>query len=726
MLGAQKVVLLRLIREEFRLNGINVFIPIYVARSYPTSAPPADEKEQSKKKTVKCLGEAPPRGTKCPKIPELPCPPQEKLKVPPLPSECQSSDTGPVYDKMCQRPYRNPCYEDTQKPCKCDMIPQRCVAPCARKKRSICYGEPECAQESTIDWGLRIRQILLGIGTLIGGLILYRIHGSDSKPMILTMKKDRKFKRPLEVIKIPETSELIPEEIDFLLIGAGTAAYAAQKAIRSSVQDAKILMVSNGPPFIPAMRPPLSTQLWTEPDRDTALDLEFVGSDGKVHSLFFEPSTYYTPVQELDNPKGGVAVAQGWSIVKLDPLKRKATLDDGKEITYGKCLLATGGRPRVLPPFDEADAKVLEKITFYRNTFDFQELEEIIQHENVKCLAVVGGGLLGTEMVAALRERTKNQNIKIVNIVKDHGNMSRLLPTYMSVVVTKILAKRGIHIIRDAQVEDVTREGDLIKLYTNNDKIVTVDHVVVATGIEPNVDLAENSCIEVDPIHGGFAVNSEMMSCTDLYAAGDSASFYDCNLGRRREEHHSFAVATGQVAGDNMTGQSKRLEMQPSFGCWLAPDYVFEGTGKVDTSNPTVAIFPNAGEGSSEWEIEEESKTGNGSNGENQTAASPNGEHKQAAAPQDVSKKTNINHDHVRVESEVAEDEAKLSHANFRKGVIFYLNSNQEIVGILTINLPGKISIGKIIVNSKKKYDDIDELVKLFALHEELEVKKVK
>lgn len=60
-------------------------------------------------------------------------------------------------------------------------------------------------------------------------------------------------------------------------------------------------------------------------------------------SLFYEPEDFYLNVEELmKNENGGVAVCKGWSITHLDVVERKAYLETGEPITYGKCLIATG------------------------------------------------------------------------------------------------------------------------------------------------------------------------------------------------------------------------------------------------------------------------------------------------------------------------------------------------------------------------------------------------
>lgn len=73
-------------------------------------------------------------------------------------------------------------------------------------------------------------------------------------------------------------------------------------------------------------------------------------------SLFFEPEEFFLPIERFDEePKGGLSIIRGWSVIKIDADKKLATLDDGTQIEYGKCLLATGVRPKVVAPFDKLE-----------------------------------------------------------------------------------------------------------------------------------------------------------------------------------------------------------------------------------------------------------------------------------------------------------------------------------------------------------------------------------
>lgn len=81
-------------------------------------------------------------------------------------------------------------------------------------------------------------------------------------------------------------------------------------------------------------------------------------------------------------------------------------------------------------------------------------------------------------------------------------------------------------------------------------------------GVEANTELADSSDLEVDPVTGGYLVNAELEARSNLWVAGDAASFYDVRLGRRRIEHHDHAVISGRLAGENMTGAGKFIIIQ--------------------------------------------------------------------------------------------------------------------------------------------------------------------
>ncbi len=64
------------------------------------------------------------------------------------------------------------------------------------------------------------------------------------------------------------------------------------------------------------------------------------------------------------------------------------------------------------------------------------------------------------------------------------------------------------------------------------------------------------------------------------------------------------------------------------------------------------------------------------------------------------------------------EDGAKESD-KYGKGVIFYLNSESRVVGLLMWNVFGRMGLARKVLRDNKKYEDLSELAKLFNIHGE-------
>ena len=108
------------------------------------------------------------------------------------------------------------------------------------------------------------------------------------------------------------------------------------------------------------------------------------------------------------------------------------------------------------------------------------------------------------------------------------------------------------------------REGG-VTLILKSGETLDVDHVVVAVGIDANMDLARKAGLEIDERRGGIVVNAELESRRNVFAAGDASSYHDIALGRRRVEHYEHAIVSGKVAGQNMAGARKSYKHQPMF-----------------------------------------------------------------------------------------------------------------------------------------------------------------
>uniref|UniRef100_A0A8C4I6A2 Apoptosis-inducing factor 1, mitochondrial n=1 Tax=Dicentrarchus labrax TaxID=13489 RepID=A0A8C4I6A2_DICLA len=493
-------------------------------------------------------------------------------------------------------------------------------------------------------------------------------------------------------VDIVPASLKVPSHTPYLLIGGGTASFAAARSIRARDPGAKVLIVTDEPD-LPYMRPPLSKELWFSDDPTVTETLRFKQWNGKERSIYFQPASFYIPPEELESAEnGGVAVLTGRKVVHMDVRGNKVKLDNDTEISYDKCLIATGGMPRNLQVIERAGEEVMEKTTLFRKIEDFKSLDKVSR--NINSITIIGGGFLGSELACALGRRSNESGLEVIQMYPEKGNMGKVLPEYLSNWTTEKVKSEGVKVISEALVKSVTCKDDKLEIQLKDGRLVKTDHIVAAVGLEPNVDLAKSAGLEVDSDFGGFRVNAELQARSNIWVAGDAACFYDIRLGRRRVEHHDHAVVSGRLAGENMTGANKPYWHQSMFWSDLGPDVGYEAIGIVDSSLPTVGVFAKATAKDTPKAATEKSGTGIRSESETEdTATSPVAS--STPAPAMVQHKD-----------------------DYGKGVIFYLR-DKVVVGIILWNVFNRMPIARKIIKDGEEHADLNEVAKLFNIHED-------
>ncbi|XP_076808808.1 apoptosis-inducing factor 1, mitochondrial-like isoform X1 [Clavelina lepadiformis] len=485
--------------------------------------------------------------------------------------------------------------------------------------------------------------------------------------------------------KEPEVITLeFPPQIQYLIIGGGTSAYSAMRAIRKRDVSAKVLIISDETQA-PYMRPPLSKELWFSDDREAAHKFEFKQWNGKWRDIFFEKPSFYCKPSELDAKNGGgVALALNKRVVSVDASENKVTLNDGTEIKYEKCLIATGGQPKNLRTVANAGDEVAKRTTLYRKASDFIELDKITN--DVQSVTVIGGGFMGSEIACALGHKGQKNGFQVNQVFPESGNMGLVLPEYLTKWTTEKVKREGVNVVTESSVNQVTMEGDKVKVTTNIGQEILTDHLVVAVGLDIDTSLADSAGIEIDEKLGGYRVNAELQARSNIWVAGDASCFYDVKLGRRRVEHHDHAVVSGRLAGENMTGAQKHYFHQSMFWSDLGPDVGYEAIGLVDSRLPTVGVFAKATEKDTPRAAEEE-----------------------GLRSEEVQESGALAHN-------FAPPAPATENKEFGKGVVFYLR-DQKLVGILLWNVFGRMSVARKLIRDQQKHEDYGEVAKLFKIH---------
>jgi len=222
----------------------------------------------------------------------------------------------------------------------------------------------------------------------------------------------------------------------------------------------------------------------------------------------------------------------------------KRLIAGGGSYSYDKAILDMGAKPAIhsMPGLDGYNEFSLNSGLKQARAF-----EEVIPR--YKSAAIIGVGQIATEVAAILSEKSYT-HISLV------GRSDRILRSYldkdMSEMVEDRIRENGIELILSSKVTRVATKKNS-KSLSLPDRDIDVDFVFLATGAEPNVELAQKAGIRIGAT-GAIAVNEYLQtSDPDIYAIGDCMENWERITGTKmRYQTATNAARTGRMAGKNL------------------------------------------------------------------------------------------------------------------------------------------------------------------------------
>ena len=263
---------------------------------------------------------------------------------------------------------------------------------------------------------------------------------------------------------------------------------------------------------LPYERPPLSKTF-------------LAGEEETIEELLINEPEWYK--------EHGIDIRRNTRIVEADLRNRHLVAESGERIPFTKMIAATGANPI---KFDFASAVSHEDDIYYlRSGEDSKRLRSRAQE--VETVAVIGGGFIGMETAATLAEK----GLKVSLIYRENRLMEPFFTPEMSTFFENRYKANGVDLWSGKNVRAFGGDDKLayIKLTTHEE--IPADISIVGIGVEPNVDMFENTGLA---IQNGIVVNKYLESnMTGIYAAGDVANYYDLLFDkRRRVEHWQMAI----------------------------------------------------------------------------------------------------------------------------------------------------------------------------------------
>jgi nitrite reductase (NADH) large subunit len=210
----------------------------------------------------------------------------------------------------------------------------------------------------------------------------------------------------------------------------------------------------------------------------------------------------------------GIHLLLNRRVVKIDRVRRLVIADDGTEARYDRLLIATGSSPFILP----VPGNTLNGVIGYRDIGHTQQMiDTACTHSRA---VVIGGGLLGLEAANGLAMR----GMQVTVLHNGQTLLERQLDATSGRMLQKALEQRGLAFRLGAQTQALLGDeaGRVKAVQLADGESIDADLVVMAAGIRPNIELAEQAGL---PCNRGILVNDTLQTYDPrIYAIGECVS----------------------------------------------------------------------------------------------------------------------------------------------------------------------------------------------------------
>ncbi|HEX5025930.1 MAG TPA: molybdopterin-dependent oxidoreductase [Agriterribacter sp.] len=208
-----------------------------------------------------------------------------------------------------------------------------------------------------------------------------------------------------------------------------------------------------------------------------------------------------------------IKLHRGVSIEHIDRENKTVTDSENRIHQYDILIMATGSRSAVL-----RDVPPMKGIFTMRNRADADDFKAHTNPLNGK-VVIVGGGLLGIELAASLRE----VNIPVTIVQRISRLMDRQLDPLGSQLLHEELTDKGVDIYYNDEIERFLGDTTVSGIRLKSGLLIDCQAIVIAIGTIPNIELAKANVLECKR---GVVVDEYLQtSDPSIFAIGEIAEF---------------------------------------------------------------------------------------------------------------------------------------------------------------------------------------------------------
>ncbi|MCY0093014.1 nitrite reductase large subunit NirB [Hoeflea ulvae] len=234
----------------------------------------------------------------------------------------------------------------------------------------------------------------------------------------------------------------------------------------------------------------------------------------------------------------GVMLYKGHKVVEIDREAKTVRSEHGEVAAYDKLVIATGSAPFIIP----VPGHKLPGVLTYRDLDDVDAM--LLAAQSRGKAVVIGGGLLGLEAAAGLKER--GMDVTVIHLMP--SLMERQLDPAAGYLLEQELVSRGIKVITKASTKQILGEARVEGIELEDGTIIPATLVVMAVGIRPSAALAKEAGLSVNR---GIVVSDHMQtSDPDIYSVGECVEVNGNVYGLVAPLYQMAEVAAAHLSGD--------------------------------------------------------------------------------------------------------------------------------------------------------------------------------
>ena len=340
---------------------------------------------------------------------------------------------------------------------------------------------------------------------------------------------------------------------DYLLIGGGIAAATAAQTLRDEGATGSILILC-AEAYFPYNRPSLTGGILT-------------GELTAAQVLIRQPDDYR---------KDEIEVRPETAVQAIDPSHHIVVDKGGGEYQYGKLLIATGAKARMLD-IPGAGLKGIVRLHVLADALALRQL--VVERGPV---IIIGTSFIAMETATSL----SRMGLAVTLIDHTASVFPKIQSPHLSAFFLDRCRKHGIDVRLGESVAEFRGVDRVSELVTSSGALLQCDTVILAVGVTPQIDFLAGSGIRVD---NGVLVDEFLRTNhPDVFAAGDVANYVDRYGDRQRSEHWENARKQGSIAARNMLDRRVPYDDVPHYFCNFL-DFSFTFLGDSDRAEQRIA-----------------------------------------------------------------------------------------------------------------------------------------